>query len=60
MKVKRREPGKVVKVYLDAHTRLMLQDLARDRKIKTSDLVRACVDQCLPDLTSGNIEVECC
>jgi hypothetical protein len=58
MRVKRRQPAKSLKVVINAETWLFLRDLARDRKVTAPDLVRACIDQCMPDLRSGDIEVQ--
>tara|TARA_R110002060_G_scaffold55122_3_gene65671 strand:- start:109 stop:291 length:183 start_codon:yes stop_codon:yes gene_type:complete len=60
MKVNRRIKFKIVKVSLDPETWLTLRELARDLKVKDSDLIRACVDRCLPDLTPGKIEIGDC
>lgn len=58
LKVRRRRPSKALTVRINADTWLLLKDLARDRKITASDLVRACVDQCLPCLKSGDFEIQ--
>ena len=58
MKVKRRVPGKQVRVMLPGDTWLMLQSIARDLDLKSADLIRGCIAKCLPDLKAGKIEVE--
>jgi hypothetical protein len=54
---KRRRTGKPLQVYFKPEQRERLKQLARDRRIAESELVRAAVDLLIVKLSNGQLEL---